>query len=184
MADTREVFPARPCPMRARLRRLAPSYTFTGCLLPQAYGQGDKAPDEDEYKVQASPTTPAKLLMLTQGMGGEEQRPYVGIANYKVAPFSTNSPVVMSSVFSFPRVRTLTLFASDSLSPTTSRNGTFCIACSRIFAFIFSLRESTSTPTPVARSCCATFSAYSTWRSAIGIIATCTGESHTGNAPA
>jgi hypothetical protein len=75
--------------------------------------------------------------------------------------FSTNSPVAMSSVFSLPRVRTFTLFASDSLSPTTSRNGTFCMACSRIFAFIFSLRESTSTRTPAARSCDATFSAYS-----------------------
>ena len=98
--------------------------------------------------------------------------------------FSTNSSVGRSSVFSFPRVRTLTLLASASLSPTTSRNGTFCMACSRIFAFIFSLRESTSTRTPAARSCEPTFSAYSTWRSAIGIIATCTGDSHTGNAPA
>jgi hypothetical protein len=69
MADTRVVLPACPCPIRARLRRLAPSYTFTGCLLPQAYGKGDKARNEDEYRVQASPTTPAKLLMLTQGMG-------------------------------------------------------------------------------------------------------------------
>src|SRR6266849_8956569 len=73
MADTRVVLPACPCPMRARLRRLAPSYTFTGCLLPQAYGKGDTARNEDEYRVQASPTTPAKLLMLTQGMGVEEQ---------------------------------------------------------------------------------------------------------------
>src|SRR5258708_492804 len=40
--------------------------------------------------------------------------------------FSTKSAVPMSSVFSFPRVRTLTLLASDSLSPTTSKNGTFC----------------------------------------------------------
>src|SRR6267143_6058616 len=69
MADTRVVLPACPCPMRARLRRLAPSYTFTGCLLPQAYGKSDTARNEDEYRVQASPTTPAKLLMLTQGMG-------------------------------------------------------------------------------------------------------------------
>src|SRR6202795_3464880 len=76
MADTRVVLPACPCPMKARLRRLAPSYTFTGCLLPQAYGKGDTARNEDEYRVQASPTTPAKLLMLTQGMGVEEQ-PYV-----------------------------------------------------------------------------------------------------------
>src|ERR1700724_1347291 len=98
--------------------------------------------------------------------------------------FSTNSAVPMSSVFSFPRVRTFTLFASASLSPTTNRNGTFCIACSRIFAFIFSLRESTSTRTPATRSCAATLSAYSVCRSAIGIMATCTGESHTGKAPA
>src|ERR1700730_16902759 len=97
--------------------------------------------------------------------------------------FSTNSAVSMSSVFSFPRVRTFTLLDSDSLSPTTSRNGIFCMACSRIFAFIFSLRESTVTRTPAARSCDATFSAYSECLSAIGIIATCTGESHTGNAP-
>src|ERR1700681_531838 len=76
MADTRVVLPACPCPIRARLRRLAPSYTFTGCLLPQAYGKGDTARNEDEYRVQASPTTPAKLLMLTQGMGLKEQ-PYV-----------------------------------------------------------------------------------------------------------
>src|SRR5437899_3399439 len=69
MADTRVVLPACPCPTRARLRRLAPSYTFTGCLLPQAYGKGDKARNEDEYRVQASPTMPAKLLMLTQGVG-------------------------------------------------------------------------------------------------------------------
>src|SRR5713226_2499048 len=69
MSDTRVVLPACPCPMRARLRRLAPSYTFTGCLLPQAYGKGDTARNEDEYRVQASPTTPAKLSMLTQGMG-------------------------------------------------------------------------------------------------------------------
>src|SRR5271169_5024159 len=70
MADTRVVLPACPCPIRARLRRLAAAYTFTGCLLPQAYGKGDKARNEDEYRVQASPTTPAKLLMLTQGVGG------------------------------------------------------------------------------------------------------------------
>src|ERR1700745_2012604 len=69
MADTRVVLPACPCPMRARLRRLAPSYTFTGCLLPQAYGESDTDRNEDEYRVQASPTTPAKLLMLTQGVG-------------------------------------------------------------------------------------------------------------------
>src|SRR6266849_9041527 len=69
MVDTRVVLPACPCPIRARLRRLAPSYTFTGCLLPQAYGKGDTARNEDEYRVQASPTTPAKLLMLTQGVG-------------------------------------------------------------------------------------------------------------------
>src|SRR5271157_3811835 len=69
MADTRVVFPACPCPIRAILRRLAPSYTFTGCLLPQAYGKVDTARDEDEYRIQASPTTPAKLLMLTQGVG-------------------------------------------------------------------------------------------------------------------
>src|SRR5271157_3796628 len=69
MADTRVVLPACPCPIRARLRRLAPSYAFTGFLLPQAYGKGDTARDEDEYRVQASPTTPAKLLMLTQGVG-------------------------------------------------------------------------------------------------------------------
>src|SRR5208282_6235645 len=69
MADTRVVLPACPCPMRARLRRLAAAYTFTGCLLPQAYGKGDKARNGDEYRVQASPTTPAKLLMLTQGVG-------------------------------------------------------------------------------------------------------------------
>src|SRR6266849_53939 len=73
MADTRVVLPACPCPMRARLRRLAPSYTFTRCLLPQAYGKGNKARNEDEYRVQASPTTPAKLLMLTQGMGGSKK---------------------------------------------------------------------------------------------------------------
>src|SRR5882762_6518958 len=72
MADTRVVLPACPCPIRARLRRLAPSYTFTGCLLPQAYGKGDTARNEDEYRVQASPTTPAKLLMLTQGFGREQ----------------------------------------------------------------------------------------------------------------
>src|SRR5208282_64107 len=165
MADTRVVLPARPCPIRARLRRLAPSYTFTGCLLPQAYGKGDKAPDEDEYKLQASPTTPAKLLMLTHGVwprkgsrrdrsrgDGRPRRSSQGFAyqsvsqraesapldgrgrpslrghwcesnaDYNVAPFSaisflifsTNSPVAISSVFSFPRVRTLTLLASDS----------------------------------------------------------------------
>src|ERR1039458_576212 len=54
--------------------------------------------------------------------------------------FSTNSAAGVSSVFSFPRVRTFTFPDSASLSPTTSRNGTFCSACSRIFAFIFSLR--------------------------------------------
>src|SRR5580658_968399 len=68
MADTSVVLPACPCPIRARLRRLAASYTFTGCLLPQAYGKGDTARNEDEYRAQASPTTPAKLSMLTQGM--------------------------------------------------------------------------------------------------------------------
>src|ERR1700730_9960116 len=66
--------------------------------------------------------------------------------------FSTNSTANISSVFSLPRVRTFTFPASASLSPTTSRNGTFCIACSRIFAFIFSLRESTCTRTPIALS--------------------------------
>src|SRR5271155_126963 len=234
MADTKVVLPACPCPIRARLRRLAASYTFTGCLLPQAYGKGDKARNpesrnNDEYRQQASPTSPAKLPMLTQGIGLKELawgqppsavrtsaarrgfrvvhpgnqkratprpagRPRLGryMASYKTALFSAisflifskNSDVPMSSVFSFPRVRTLTLLASPSLSPTTSRNGTFCMACSRILAFIFSLRESTSTRTLAARSCAATFSAYSVCRSAIGIIATCTGESHTGNAPA
>src|SRR6266481_5801215 len=78
MADTRVVLPACPCPMRARLRRLAPSYTFTGCLLPQAYGKSDTARNEDEYRVQASPTTPAKLLMLTQGMGRLKGRDRLG----------------------------------------------------------------------------------------------------------
>ena len=39
-----------------------------------------------------------------------------------------------------------------SLSPTTSWNGTFCMACSRILAFIFSLRRSTCTRTPAAFS--------------------------------
>src|SRR5208282_6824980 len=70
MADTKVVFPACPCPIRARLRRLAASYTFTGCLLPQAYRKGDTARNEDEYRLQASPTSPAKLLMLTQGVWG------------------------------------------------------------------------------------------------------------------
>src|SRR5580658_2846428 len=74
MAETRVVLPACPCPIRARLRRLAAAYTFTGCLLPQAYGKGDKARNEDEYRLQASPTTPAKLLMLTQGAGGLKGR--------------------------------------------------------------------------------------------------------------
>ena len=69
MADTRVVFPACPCPIRARLRRLAASYTFTDDLLPQVYGKGDTARDEDEYRVQSNPTLPAKLLMLTQGVG-------------------------------------------------------------------------------------------------------------------
>src|SRR5712692_10417630 len=75
-----DILPACPCPIRARLRRLAPSYTFTGCLLPQAYGKGDAARNEDEYRVQASPTTPAKLLMLTQGMGRLKGRvgPFLG----------------------------------------------------------------------------------------------------------
>src|SRR5271157_5700333 len=85
MADTSVVLPACPCPMRARLRRLAASYTFTGCLLPQAYGKGDKARDEDEHRVQASPTTPAKLPMLTQGVGrlkegGRSRSIYVSLA--------------------------------------------------------------------------------------------------------
>src|ERR1700693_3304034 len=102
MADTRVVLPACPCPIRARLRRLAPSYTFTGCLLPQAYGKGDTARNEDEYRVQASPTTPAKLLMLTQGVGGEKQRPYVGIANYKVARFSAISFLIFSTNSAVP----------------------------------------------------------------------------------
>src|ERR1039457_3809059 len=74
MADTRVVFPACPCPMRARLRRLAASYTFTGCLLPQAYGKGATARNEDEYRLQASPKMPAKLLMLTQGVGRNKGR--------------------------------------------------------------------------------------------------------------
>src|SRR5208337_5311919 len=74
MADTSVVLPACPCPMRARLRRLAAAYTFTGCLLPQAYRKGDKARNGDEYRVQASPTTPAKLLMLTQGVGKVPRR--------------------------------------------------------------------------------------------------------------
>src|SRR5439155_18538278 len=60
---------------------------------------------------------------------------------------SQNSSALISSVFSLSRVRTFTFPASASLSPTTSMKGTFCIACSRIFAFIFSLRASTSTLT-------------------------------------
>src|ERR1700685_847224 len=82
MADTRVVLPACPCPIRARLRRWAPSYTFTGCLLPQAYGKGGMARNEDEYRLQASPTTPAKLPMLTQGMGVLKEGRQDRIANH------------------------------------------------------------------------------------------------------
>src|SRR5215469_4801117 len=53
-------------------------------------------------------------------------------ATYKVALFSTinflifstNSVASISSVFSFPRVRTFTLPVSASLSPTTDRKST------------------------------------------------------------
>src|SRR5216683_1250489 len=95
MADTRVVLPACPCPMRARLRRLAPSYTFTGCLLPQAYGKGDTARNEDEYTVQASPTTPAKLLMLTQGMGRLKGREQASQSRHKCP---ASSPVITSQI--------------------------------------------------------------------------------------
>src|SRR5271157_4454769 len=102
MADTRVVLPACPCPIRARLRRLAPSYTFTGCLLPQAYGKGDTARDEDEYRVQASPTSPAKLLMLTQGMGrlkkarhdGDDMTSMTSGAGTRFIPFLPSLPPV------------------------------------------------------------------------------------------
>ena len=56
------------------------------------------------------------------------------------------------SALSWPRTRTLTCPLSCSLSPTTRMKGTFCMACSRILAFIFSLRASTSTRAPIAFS--------------------------------
>src|SRR6266851_7697371 len=99
MADTRVVLPACPCPMRARLRRLAPSYTFTGCLLPQAYGKSDTARNEDEYRVQASPTTPAKLLMLTQGMGRLKKRSEP--LSYHIRNVPVFSTIEMSPGFGF-----------------------------------------------------------------------------------
>jgi hypothetical protein len=78
------------------LRRLAASYTFTGCLLPQAYGKGDAARNEDEYREQASPTTPAKLLMLTQGMGSLKGRVMWVVAQFEIHSSSRRS-LIMSS---------------------------------------------------------------------------------------
>src|ERR1039457_3324627 len=104
-----------------------------------------------------------------------------------ISPFtrSTNASVLTEpSARSCPRTRTFTSPASISLSPTTSWNGTFCIACSRIFAVIFSLRTSTCTRTPAAFNLSPTSFAYAWCFSPIGTTTTCVGESHTGNAPA
>ena len=60
-----------------------------------------------------------------------------------------------------PRVRTLTAYAPASLSPKTRMYGVFWLAKSRILAFIFSLRSSTSTRKPTAFSSASTFFAYS-----------------------
>src|ERR1019366_958474 len=104
-----------------------------------------------------------------------------------ISPFtrSTNASTLADpSALSCPRTRTLTSPASISLSPTTSWNGTFCMACSRILAFIFSLRTSTCTRTPAALSFSPTSLAYAWCFSPMGTTTTCTGDSHTGNVPA
>ncbi len=50
--------------------------------------------------------------------------------------------------------------------------------------WVLGVRElRTSIRTPASRSCCATDSANSRWRSVIGISLACTGLSQTGNAP-
>ncbi len=56
---------------------------------------------------------------------------------------NSSSPTLPSSPL--PLVRTLTASEAASLSPITSTNGTFCSVNSRIFAFIFSFRASSST---------------------------------------
>src|SRR5271157_1197300 len=57
MADTRVVFPACPCPTRTRLRRLAPSYTFTGCLLRQAFRDESLRPGRGSGQGTGQPNT-------------------------------------------------------------------------------------------------------------------------------
>src|SRR5260370_39028585 len=70
MADTSVVLPACPCPIRARLRRLAPAYTFTGCLLPQAYGKGDTARNEKWVRRTGQPNISCETSDANTGVGG------------------------------------------------------------------------------------------------------------------
>src|SRR5947209_9328461 len=97
---------------------------------------------------------------------------------------ANSSTATVPSGCCWPRTRTFTVPASASFSPTTSRNGTFCRVCSRTLAFIFSLRSSDCARMPASLSCCQTLVPYSVCFSLMGITATCTGESHTGKAPA
>src|SRR5208337_1696779 len=118
---------------------------------------------------------------------GSSGSSYSVAALLSISPFtrSTNaSALTEPSALSWPRTRTLTSPASISRSPSTSWNGTFCMACSRILAFIFSLRTSTCTRTPAAFSLSPTSLAYAWCFSPIGMTTTCTGDSHTGKAPA
>jgi threonyl-tRNA synthetase len=82
------------------------------------------------------------------------------------------------------RSRGLTAPASASRSPTTTMTGTFCSWASRSLACIRSERSSTSTRIPASKRRSRTSAAYSAWRSAIGTIATWTGATHSGKAPA
>src|ERR1035437_497328 len=157
MADTRVGLPACPCPIRARLRRLAPAYTFTGCLLPQAYGKGDKARDGNGYRVQASPTSPAKPLMLTQGLGmvpRREGRPRSSSTPPLHTPGETSAVV--------PPLRSLSKACFASARPAKRIKtvnyvpGLFCKVCARsVPTLAVSLKRylDTNLSSPVACKC-------------------------------
>ena len=84
-----------------------------------------------------------------------------------------------------PRLRTATVPLSASLSPRMSRYGSSGCGLRRSSCRSSRLRRSFSTRSPAASSAAATFSAASC--RAVGDRAercTCTGASHTGNAPA
>src|SRR6266508_3714161 len=82
------------------------------------------------------------------------------------------------------RRRGLTVRWSTSRWPSTSMSGVFSSWARRILAASAVSSWSTSTRKPLSRSATATSSAYPLCSSRTGLALTCTGESHSGNAPA